>query len=97
MEIPILMVLLSRILNYRINRWANIIIGTVIIALIIGVGSKDLDDIFLMRVPLSLSATRGRIASLPLLKLSPSPQLSGWRSNGANLKSKANSYCKFNS
>ncbi|RMF21948.1 MAG: hypothetical protein D6756_11485 [Cyanobacteria bacterium J083] len=46
MEIPILMVLLSRILNYRINRWANIIIGAVIIALIIGVGQKDLDDIF---------------------------------------------------
>ena len=30
-EIPILMVLLSRILPYRINRWANIIIGAVII------------------------------------------------------------------
>lgn len=46
MEIPILMVLLSRILDYRINRWANIIIGAVILASIIGVGYKDLDDIF---------------------------------------------------
>ena len=45
-EIPILMVLLSRILNYRINRWANIIIGAVTIALVIGMGQKDLDDIF---------------------------------------------------
>ena len=46
MEIPILMVLLSRILNYRINRWANIIIGAITIALVIGMGTKDLDDIF---------------------------------------------------
>ena len=45
-EIPILMVLLSRILNYKINRWANIIIGAVTIALVIGMGQKDLDDIF---------------------------------------------------
>ncbi len=57
MEIPILMVLLSRILNYRINRWANIIIGAVIIALIIGVGSKDLDDIFFATIEvIALSA-----------------------------------------
>ncbi len=57
MEIPILMVLLSRILNYRINRWANIIIGAVIIALIIGVGQKDLDDIFFATIEvIALSA-----------------------------------------
>ncbi len=56
-EIPILMVLLSRILNYRINRWANIIIGAVIIALVIGVGSKDLDDIFFATIEvIALSA-----------------------------------------
>lgn len=56
-EIPILMVLLSRILNYRINRWANIIIGAVIIALIIGVRSKDLDDIFFATIEvIALSA-----------------------------------------
>jgi hypothetical protein len=29
MEIPIAMVLLSRILNYRYNRWANIIAGVI--------------------------------------------------------------------
>ncbi len=56
-EIPILMVLLSRILNYRINRWANIIIGAVTIALVIGMGQKDLDDIFFATVEvIALSA-----------------------------------------
>ncbi len=49
-EIPILMVLLSRILNYRINRWANIIIGAITIALVIGMGQKDLDDHFFATV-----------------------------------------------
>lgn len=29
MEIPIAMILLSRILKYRVNRWANIIAGSV--------------------------------------------------------------------
>ena len=57
MEIPILMVLLSRILNYRINHWANISIGTVTIALVIGMGQKDLDDIFFATVEvIALSA-----------------------------------------
>jgi hypothetical protein len=32
MEIPIVMVLLSRVLNYRTNRWANIIAGAVMTA-----------------------------------------------------------------
>jgi hypothetical protein len=49
-EIPILMVLLSRILNYRINRWVNIIIGAITIALVIGMGQKDLDDLFFTTV-----------------------------------------------
>ncbi|MDJ0681893.1 MAG: DUF6326 family protein [Xenococcaceae cyanobacterium MO_167.B52] len=56
-EIPILMVLLSRILNYRINRWTNITIGAVTIALVIGMGQKDLDDIFFATVEvIALSA-----------------------------------------
>ncbi len=56
-EIPLLMVLLSRILNYRINRWANIIIGAVTIALIIAMGQKDLDDIFFATIEvIALSA-----------------------------------------
>jgi hypothetical protein len=28
-EIPIIMVLLSRVLKYRVNRWANVIAGTI--------------------------------------------------------------------
>ena len=45
-EIPISMVLLSRVLKYRVNRWANIIAGAITIAMIINNGVKDLDDIF---------------------------------------------------
>ncbi len=46
LEIPIAMVLLSRVLNYRVNRWANIIAGAIIIAVVIGNASTDLDNIF---------------------------------------------------
>ena len=45
-EIPIAMVLLSRVLKYRINRWANIIAGTITIAFVIVNVSTDLDNIF---------------------------------------------------
>jgi Sec-independent protein secretion pathway component TatC len=45
-EIPISMVLLSRVLKYRINRWANIMAGAITIAFVINNGVKDLDDIF---------------------------------------------------
>ena len=45
-EIPISMVLLSRVLKYRLNRWANIITAAINIAFIISTGAKDLDDIF---------------------------------------------------
>jgi len=46
MEIPIAMVLLSRVLKYRVNRWANIIAGAITIAILIGNASTDLDNIF---------------------------------------------------
>ena len=45
-EISIAMVLLSRVLNYRVNRWANIIAGAIVIASIIAIGAGDLDDMF---------------------------------------------------
>ena len=45
-EIPIAMVLLSRVLKYRANRWANIIAGAIKIALVIGMGSTSLHYIF---------------------------------------------------
>ena len=46
LEIPIAMVLLSRVLKYRVNRWANIISGVTTIAIFIGNLSTDLDKIF---------------------------------------------------
>lgn len=46
LEIPITMVLLSRVLKYRVNRWANIITAAVTIVFVIANGVTDLDDIF---------------------------------------------------
>ena len=46
LEIPIIMVLLSRVLKYGVNRWANIIAGAITIAIVIGNVSTDLDNIF---------------------------------------------------
>lgn len=46
MEIPIAMILLSRVLKYRINRWANIIAAVITIAIILGNLSTDPDNIF---------------------------------------------------
>lgn len=36
MEVPITMVLLSRILNYKVNRWANMVAGTIMTVVQIG-------------------------------------------------------------
>jgi hypothetical protein len=38
-EIPIAMIFLSRVLKYRINRWANIIAGVIYIVFVIVGGS----------------------------------------------------------
>ena len=38
MEISILMILLSRVLKYRVNRWANIITSIITIAFVVGGG-----------------------------------------------------------
>lgn len=45
-EVPIVMVLLSRLLPYRANRWANIIAAVIYISLLIIFGATDLDDTF---------------------------------------------------
>ena len=45
-EIPIAMVLLSRVLKYGVNRWANIVAGATTIAFVIANGAADLDDKF---------------------------------------------------
>lgn len=46
MEILIVMVLLSRVLQYRVNRWANVVVGIASIPLILSSGVHDMDDIF---------------------------------------------------
>lgn len=46
LEIPIAMILLSRILGYSANRWANIIAGVITILFVIGGGSAYLSYIF---------------------------------------------------
>jgi hypothetical protein len=50
LEIPIAMIFLSRVLEYRINRWANIIAGVITITFVIGGGSTDLHYIFFATV-----------------------------------------------
>lgn len=48
-EIPILMVLLSRILNNKANKWANIIAGLITLAVFAtAIPAADIDDIFHM-------------------------------------------------
>ena len=45
-EIPISMVLFSRLLPYGANRWANIIAAAIVLSFEIMNGSTDLDDTF---------------------------------------------------
>jgi hypothetical protein len=47
-EIPIAMVLLSLLLPYGANRWANIIAAVILILLAIAYGTNDLDDAFFL-------------------------------------------------
>ena len=46
LEIPIAMLLLSRLLTYEANRWANIIAGAITIMAVVGNVLTDLDNIF---------------------------------------------------
>jgi hypothetical protein len=46
LEIPIAMIVLSRLLSYRLNRWANIIAGVITILWVIGGGNASLSYIF---------------------------------------------------
>lgn len=45
-QIPIIMIYLSRVLNYKINRWVNIIASIITIVFVIGGGSLYLHYIF---------------------------------------------------
>lgn len=49
-EIPIAMIFLSRVLNHKINRWANIIASVITILFVIGGGSPYLYYIFFASV-----------------------------------------------
>ena len=49
-EIPILMVLLSRVLAHRANRWANLFLAPVTTVIMLQNGVNDLDDIFFIAV-----------------------------------------------
>ena len=52
-EVPISMVLLSRLLPYGVNRWANIIAAAVTLAFEINNGTTDLDDTFHMVIEIA--------------------------------------------
>ena len=52
LEISIGMVLLSRILDYKINRWANIIASGLTILFMLANGVHDLDDIWFLSMSL---------------------------------------------
>ncbi len=46
LEIPIAMIFLSRILEYKLNRWANIVASVITIIFVIGGGSRSLHYLF---------------------------------------------------
>lgn len=50
MEISTLMILLSRVLPYRVNRWANIIVSLITIAFVVGGGASYPHYLFIAAV-----------------------------------------------
>jgi Sec-independent protein secretion pathway component TatC len=52
-EVPIAMVLLSRLLPYGANRWANMIAAVITLAFEINNGTTDLDDTFHMVIEMA--------------------------------------------
>ena len=50
LEIPIAMILLSRVLKYKVNRWANIIASVITIAYVVGGGSLVPHYIFIATI-----------------------------------------------
>ena len=47
MEIPMAMIVLSRVLHYKANRWANIVAAVITIVFVIGGGSATLHYLFI--------------------------------------------------
>ncbi|MEM9092001.1 MAG: DUF6326 family protein [Cyanobacteria bacterium P01_F01_bin.53] len=70
-EVPISMVLLSRLLPYGTNRWTNIIAAVITLAFEFNNGTTDLDDTFHMVIEIAAllfimwSAWRWRIPGYP--------------------------------
>ena len=50
MEIAIVMIILSRVLTYKINRWANIIVSIITIAFVVGGGTSYPHYVFIATV-----------------------------------------------
>src|SRR4030065_2949061 len=50
LEIPIAMILLSRVLKYKVNRWVNIIASVITIAYVVGGGSLYPHYIFIATI-----------------------------------------------
>ena len=50
LEIPIAMIFLSRVLKYKVNRWANIITSVITIAFVVGGGSPYPHYIFIATI-----------------------------------------------
>jgi len=50
MEISIAMIVLSRVLKYRVNRWVNIIASVITIAFVVGPGASYPHYIFIATV-----------------------------------------------
>ena len=47
MEIPVAMIILSRVLKYGVNRWVNIIVAIITIAFVVGPGASYPHYIFI--------------------------------------------------
>ncbi len=81
-EVPILMVLLSRVLHYKINRCANIFAGAVAIAIVVMNNLKpDLDNIFFMVIEF--------LALIAVICIA-------WKWNLKSIKSKEEDFCMEN-
>jgi hypothetical protein len=50
LEIPIAMILLSRVLKYKVNRWVNIIASVITIVYVVGMGSTSPHYIFIATI-----------------------------------------------
>jgi hypothetical protein len=50
LEIPIALIILSRVLNYKVNRWANIIASVITIVYVVGIGSLTPHYLFIATI-----------------------------------------------